>query len=251
MFNELIHLKSLIIKWFVVFIISALFFFLFGFGNEYFLNTNIILPSITTTSFAVLFFDMIQTDLLPAHVLLVANGPLSAFNSQTLIALLMAFVITLPLFFYNIAKFILPALFYNERKIIISVLIPTILLFFIGMYFAYSFVIPPSFTFLFDYAAKAGITSLFSIEDFVSTVILFMVSVGVMFTLPVFIVILSLIGIIPVSIWKKNWRYAQFSFLVFSAIITPDGSGVSMVILTLPLMCLYFAGVWVAGIVSV
>jgi sec-independent protein translocase protein TatC len=48
--------------------------------------------------------------------------------------------------------------------------------------------------------------------------------------------------IIPAEIWLKNWRIALVVFAVSSAIITPDGSGVTMILLLVPMMILYLVG---------
>ncbi len=48
--------------------------------------------------------------------------------------------------------------------------------------------------------------------------------------------------IISNEFWKTHWRYSFFIFLVVSAIITPDGSGISMLLLSAPLMALYGVG---------
>ncbi len=59
---------------------------------------------------------------------------------------------------------------------------------------------------------------------------------------------LTFLGIIPSIFWREKWRYALLTFLLFSAIITPDGSGVSMMLLSLPLSGLYAVGTGVASI---
>ena len=69
-----------------------------------------------------------------------------------------------------------------------------------------------------------------------------MFATGLMFLLPVFMYILSYLRIIPRGFWFKNWRIAFAIFLIVSAIVTPDGSGVTMVILSIPMMALYLAG---------
>jgi sec-independent protein translocase protein TatC len=69
-----------------------------------------------------------------------------------------------------------------------------------------------------------------------------MMAVGIMFLLPVFMVFLSFLGIVKPCFWKNNWRYALLIFLIFSAIITPDGTGITMIMLSAPLAGLYFLG---------
>jgi sec-independent protein translocase protein TatC len=86
----------------------------------------------------------------------------------------------------------------------------------------------------------------FSLDEFVYYVFSLSIAVGIMFLLPLFMILLSMMRIIEASFWKKKWRHAILIFLVLSAIITPDGTGVSMIILFLPLAVLYFLGYFFA-----
>ena len=85
-------------------------------------------------------------------------------------------------------------------------------------------------------------TPYFSLDSFVSSVFLLTVSVGVIFLLPVVMVLLTRLSIIPHEWWWEHWRGALLTSLILSAVITPDGSGVTMAFLFIPLMLLYGIG---------
>ena len=193
-------------------------------------------------SFSVQVFQKIESDLLPRGVQLVVTNPMSAFVSQILLSLLLAFIITFPFFLYQIMKYLIPALLEHEKKLLFRSLLPAVILFFSGCIFAYYFLIPITFKILYPYATLINALTLFSVTEFVYSVLGLMIVTGVMFLLPLFMTMLSWIGLVKSAIWKENWRYALLVFLIFTAIITPDGTGVSMMILFLPLMLLYFAG---------
>jgi sec-independent protein translocase protein TatC len=53
---------------------------------------------------------------------------------------------------------------------------------------------------------------------------------------------ISLTGITDTSFWRKNFRYSVLIFVIFGAIITPDGSGITMWLMTGPMIGLYLAG---------
>ena len=53
---------------------------------------------------------------------------------------------------------------------------------------------------------------------------------------------ISLTGIINARFWRKNFRYAAFILVIFGAIITPDGSGVTMWLVAGPMIALYLIG---------
>ena len=88
-----------------------------------------------------------------------------------------------------------------------------------------------------------GAAPFFAIGEFVYSVLGLMLAVGIMFLLPIFMSILSWVGLIEAGFWKNNWKYAFLVFLIFSAIITPDGTGITMAILAIPLVGLYGIGI--------
>lgn len=248
MFEEIKKAKDLLVDWLILFVGSGLFFFFFGISSFLVNGIQISVPFPTSQSFAVIFFKMIEADLLPLGVTLVATGPMSALNSQVLIAFLLSFLVTFPYLLYRLVRYISPALYATELKALLIFLFPAILLFLGGGIFAYLYIIPPTFRALYGYSLNIGATPLFFMEDFVSSVVLFIITVGLLFIIPVFMVLLTFLGILPSRFWWDNWRYAQLGFLIFSAIITPDGSGVSMVLLSLPLTGLYAVGALVAQV---
>jgi len=193
-------------------------------------------------SFAVQVFQIIKRNLLPPDVTLVVTNPTSAFVSQVLISLLLAFLITFPFFLYKIIQYLSPALFKHERKLILQSLLPSVILFFSGCAFAYYVLIPATFKILYPYATMLGATPFFLVNEFISSVLGLMVVTGVMFLLPMFMIVLSLVGLISSDFWIGKWRQALLLFLIFTAVITPDGTGVTMAILLIPLMTLYLAG---------
>lgn len=250
MFKELTKLRSIILECVIIFLVTAIFFFFFSFKAFVVFDVSIPFPVISSNSLAVTVFHAIESYLLPGNVILIATGPLSALNAETLIAALIGLFVTFPFFINKCIRYLLPALLPREQKIALLLTVSASLLFFIGIAFSYIYVMPPAFSFLFGYATNIGIVPMFSVEDFIATTFLFVITSGCMFLLPVFMVLLSFVGIISTSFWKTNWRYAQFFFLAFSAIITPDGSGVSMVLLTLPFIGLYVLGIIISNMVS-
>lgn len=231
-----------ILHWIIYFFGFSLFFFIFGlqkvalFGREYFL------PLPTENSFSVAVFNKVRQDLIPPGVQLIATNPMSAFISQIVLSMLLSFLLTTPFFLYQLITYIRPALLPHERKAVLWSLLPVVFLFFFGAAFSYFFLIPATFEILYPFATNIGAIPFFSIDEFVSYVSGLMIAVGLMFLLPLFMVLLSFLGIVKAEFWRRNWRPACLFFLIFSAIITPDGTGITMMMLFIPLAALYFAG---------
>jgi sec-independent protein translocase protein TatC len=81
-----------------------------------------------------------------------------------------------------------------------------------------------------------------SVDEFIYYVIGLTSAVGVMFLMPLFMIMLSATGIIEPNFWAKKWQVACLTFLIASALITPDGTGITMMLLFAPLAVLYAGG---------
>ena len=231
-----------ILYWIYLWLLFSFFFFLFGLGEVVIFGRSYLLPVPRDDSFSILFFNKMQSDLLPPDVHLIVTNPLDAFVSQILISLVLAFVTTFPFFLYKIIKYLTPALFLSERKAILRSLFPGVFLFLAGCVFAYYFLVPTTFNILYPYATRIGATPFFAVDEFISSVLGLSIATGVMFLLPLFMILLSFLHIIEPIFWRSKWRHAILFFLIFSAIITPDGTGVTMALLFLPMALLYFSG---------
>lgn len=231
-----------ILYWIFSFVGFSFFFFIFGFKKVAVFGRDYILPLPVENSFSVQVFNKIRQDLLPPDVQLVVTDPMSAFLSQILLSMLLSFLLTTPFFIYKIITYLRPALFLHERKAVLWSLLPLAFLFFSGSAFSYFFLIPAVFKTLYPYATSIGAVPFFSINEFIQYVFGLIIAVGLMFLLPLFMILLSFMGIIKADFWKKNWRYAFLFFLISSAIITPDGTGITMLMLFFPLVALYSAG---------
>ncbi len=188
------------------------------------------------------FFEIIHRDLLPKEMQLIVTNPLNALLIQIEISLFLAFIVSLPFLLYKVIAYISPALYKHEKKTIIKAVLPTALLFVLGALFAYFLLIPYTLRIMNLYVSSSGALSFFEINEFVSMVIALTLATGFMFLLPVFMKILNSLGIVDKPFWIKNFKYALIIFLIFSAIITPDGTGITMLMLSIPLTLLYFLG---------
>lgn len=240
--EELKVLIKSLLHWIYALVGFSVFFFAFGLREVVILGRNYLLPMLAQDSFSVQVFNRVRVDLLPPEVALVVTNPMSAFVSQVLLSLVLGFLATTPLFLYKVILYIQPALLPHEKRAVLLSLLPLAFLFLSGAAFSYLFLIPATFETLYPYATSIGAVPFFSVDEFVYYVCGLMIAVGMMFLLPLFMILLSIMGIIEAEFWRKQWRFALLFFLIVSAIITPDGTGVTMMVLFFPLMILYFAG---------
>lgn len=197
-------------------------------------------------SLAMELFLLAKGNLIPDGIPVVALGPVAPFVAPIVMAFLIALLLSFPFGLFGIARFLRPALRPEERGVLSSILLPSLFLFYLGCGLAYFLIIPKTFSVLYSFAEPMDVLPFFALDDFISSVFFLTVSVGIAFLLPVFMVGASRMGIFPKRFWFQHWRGALVSAIIFSAIITPDGSGVTMMLLSLPLFFLYLIGAIVA-----
>jgi sec-independent protein translocase protein TatC len=192
---------------------------------------------------AIQLTTFMKNTLLPPEVSLIQTAPGQAFFSQVYIAILLSILIAMPLIIREIYAFISPAFGKSTKSVLtVKTFVPTILLFIIGVIFSYVIVIPLILNFLYAYGESIGVATFFSITEFFPFVLQLLVALGLAFELPAIMYALSLTGVVDAAFWKKNFRYAVIIFVIFGAIITPDGGGVSMWLVVAPMIALYLAG---------
>lgn len=191
-------------------------------------------------------FLRISSDLVPPDTELVALTPWAAVMVQFQVSIMLGISLGMPLIVNEIGRFLGPALRTRERQVILRLALPSGFLFFLGALFAYLFILPFSIEFLYQFAAAMGVQQLFTVDQFVNFVLLMTFAFGVIAELPVIIVGLSSLGIVSPEFWTKNWRWAALISMIFAAMITPDGTGITMMMIAAPMMTLYFSGCAIA-----
>jgi sec-independent protein translocase protein TatC len=195
-----------------------------------------------TPTFATQIFLSAKLFLVPGNVPLVALGPVSVFMAPLVMSFLISLLVTFPYMLYSFGKYLRPALYPKERATMYTFVLPSLILFYLGSAFGYFFIIPITFSILYSFAAPIGVTPFFSLDSFISSVFLLTVSVGIIFLLPMLMALLAKLSIMPYERWLKNWRGVLVLALIFSAVVTPDGSGITMVFLFVPIVLLYGIG---------
>ena len=183
-----------------------------------------------------------RDNLVPQDVQLIQTAPGQAFFAQVYISALVGIVVGMPIIIKELVGFIKPALKENEINVSRSISIPALGLFIAGCVFSYNFVIPYILDFLYRYGESAGLVTFLNVIDFVTFVLQFLLAFGLSFQLPLIMYAVSGTGMVDADFWRKNTRYAIVIIVIFGAVITPDGSGVTMWFIAGPMIALYFAG---------
>ncbi|MFZ0329407.1 MAG: twin-arginine translocase subunit TatC, partial [Nitrososphaeraceae archaeon] len=194
---------------------------------------------------AIQTMTLMRQSLLPDNVTLIQTSPGQAFFAQIYVASLLALILTIPIIIIETISFVGPGLYRHESTFVKKITVVAIGLFGVGCTFSYLVVIPIVLEFLYKYGAFIGITTFLDISQFVPFVLQFLLAFGVSFQLPLLMWGLTISGFIPPKIWRNNLRYVIIVLAIFGALVTPDGSGITMWLVAGPMLSLYLCGMLV------
>jgi sec-independent protein translocase protein TatC len=181
---------------------------------------------------------------LPQGGQMIATDVTTPFFVPVKVALMTAFLITLPYILFQIWSFVAPGLYAHEKRWVVPLVIASLLLFLSGMAFAYIAVFPMVFGFITASAPK-GVAVMTDIDKYLSFVMSMFLAFGVTFQVPVAVVAMVKMGFVSVAKLREIRRYVIVGAFIVGAILTPPDV-VSQFMLAVPLWLLYEAGIWVA-----
>lgn len=168
----------------------------------------------------------------------------SAFDLRLQIAFTLGLVVSSPVWLYQIFAFLVPGLNTRERRFTFAFFATAIPLFFAGCAAGW-FVLPNIVKLMTSFVPEGG-ESLLTAKEYIDFVLKLVVAIGVAFVVPVFIVLLNFAGVISADAIIKSWRVAILVIVLFTAIATPSADVISMFMLAIPMIGLYFAAWFIA-----
>lgn len=181
---------------------------------------------------------------LPKGGQMIATDVTTPFFVPLKVALMAAFLISLPYILYQVWRFVAPGLYEHEKRLVWPLIIASTSLFFCGMAFAYFMVFPIVFGFI-TASAPMGVAVMTDIDKYLSFVLTMFVAFGLTFQVPVAVVLMVRMGFITVAKLREIRPYVVVGSFVVGAIFTPPDV-VSQSMLAVPLWLLYEAGILVS-----
>ncbi len=164
-----------------------------------------------------------------------------AFDVRFEIAIIVGVVISSPLWLYQIFAFLTPAFTRQEKKYVFGFFFSAVPLFLAGCA-AGAFVIPHIVGLMVSFA-PINTASLVDGKGYLDFVLRLILVIGVAFVLPVFLVLLNFVGVLQGGTILKSWRIAILAITLFTAVATPSADIISMLLLAIPMVILYFVAV--------
>ena len=181
---------------------------------------------------------------LPPMSLTIINLNLSGqFMTHMTISMFAGLILAAPVIIFQLWQFIMPALYDKEKRYARQAVFIMSFLFFVGVLFSYYLMVP------WTYQVSTLVANQISLSSYISTGTSTILSVGLVFELPVVVYVLSKLGIITPAFMKKNRKYAFVIILILAAIITPPDV-FSQIMVTIPLYSLYEISILVSKRVS-
>ena len=168
-------------------------------------------------------------------------APTESFVVYLRVIFFAGLVAAAPLVAWQAWAFIAPGLKPRERRLAVPSILAVALLFIAGVCFVYFLLLRTSLMFLLGFA-HPDVVPLLGQNQYFSFITALCVAGGVLFELPVLMVVLALLGLVNARWLWEHMAHAMVVLMVLAAVLTPTGDAYTMLLLTLPLAALYLAG---------
>jgi sec-independent protein translocase protein TatC len=165
-------------------------------------------------------------------------SPTDPFFITIKLSILAGLVLASPIVIYQVWAFLAPALLPSEKRVIIPALYMGVVLFLIGVVMAYEIVLPMTLRFTMSFQTKFLEQSIV-IGPYMAMVTRLLLGFGIVFELPVVILILSALGLVTPEFLASKRRHAIAGITVLAAVLTPGDVITVTIMMMLPLVLLY------------
>ena len=180
---------------------------------------------------------------------LVFTRPTDAFLITLKLSILIGLIFAFPFVFYEVWAFLSPALYAHEKKHVLPALLAGSGLFMVGAWMAYLWIIPAALRIMLsERFVGQGLVPLITAGDYFSFATQIILAFGIVFELPLIMVLLAIMGIVDPQFFAKNRRYAVLLGAVVAAFVTPQDV-LTMLMMWAPILLLYEVGISVGKLV--
>jgi len=162
------------------------------------------------------------------------------------VSLVAGILATSPYLLYQVWWFVAPALYKHERRFLVPFLCLGSVAFLMGSAFAFYVIIPSTYRFMISFGGSGGLP-IIRLEQYFNLTLKLMFTTGLVFELPVLLVLLAKFGLLQPSSLVHYRRHAVLGLGILSAFISPTPDAFSMLIVWAPLWILYEMSVVAVG----
>jgi sec-independent protein translocase protein TatC len=180
----------------------------------------------------------------PFHDDLIFYGPTEALFASIKVSLLAGVILSLPMIFYQSWKFIEPALLPREQRWAIPLLCLAAAFFGLGLAFCNLVILPLVIHFFVSFGMDRELTPQLAVGTYIDFNVKFLLVFGCAFELPLVLTLLARVGVVSPEVLARYRKHAVMVALILSAVVTPDATLFTMLLMAVPLIILYELGIW-------
>jgi len=178
---------------------------------------------------------------LPEGTSLIATSVVAPFMTPLKLALIAAIFVAMPYVLYQIWGFVAPGLYRREKRFALPLFASSVVLFYVGVGFAYFIVFPLMFGFL-TTTTPEGVLMMTDISSYLDFTLLLFFAFGIAFEVPIAVVLLASTGLVKVETLQKSRGYVLLGIFVVAAFLTPPDA-ISQSFMAVPMYILYELGI--------
>ncbi|QNK60666.1 twin-arginine translocase subunit TatC [Paenibacillus sp. PAMC21692] len=167
-----------------------------------------------------------------------ALSPFDAIGLYMKFALVISLVLALPFMLFQIWAFLKPALTPLEQRETLRCVPGVLIMFLLGVAFAYYIVFPMAFLFTERVTTSMGLKETYGVIQYFTFLFNIVMPVSLLFELPLVILFLTKLGILNPSMLTKMRKVAWFAMIVIATLVTPPDF-ISDILVSVPLIVLY------------
>lgn len=180
---------------------------------------------------------------------LVFTEPSEAFWMHCKISFIAALMLGLPVVLSQIWFFIEPGLLDREKKFVIPFITAGTVLFMIGAVFCFYIILPFAFGFLMTYKTE-NLTPMITVGKYVDFTMKFLLAFGVIFELPIALIVLTKMGVVTPQKLAKIRRHVIVAAFIVAAVITPTPDAFNQTLMAGPIIVLYEIGILASRLIK-
>ncbi|QSX09127.1 twin-arginine translocase subunit TatC [Alkalibacter rhizosphaerae] len=171
-------------------------------------------------------------------------SPPELFLAYVKLSLVAGITVSFPIIAYQIYAFLRPGLEKRERRYVLVSILGGSFFFAAGVVFSYIVVLPMVLSFFINMRMES-IDPVMSVGSYIGFISTSLLSFGLVFEMPMLVLLLSRFGLVTSAFLQKNTKYILFGIVVVAAIITPPDV-ISQVLLVGPMLVLFEFSVFLA-----
>jgi len=178
---------------------------------------------------------------------IIATKPTTTIGLFMRISLFSGAVFAMPWIVHQVLLFVLPGLTHRERRSLIWIVPGATMFFVVGAAFAYFLMVPAAIPFLLGFWADL-IEQNWMVDEYIPFVTGLVFWVGISFETPLIMAFIARLEVVTAKQFLSVWKYAVVVIAILSAFITPTPDPFNMALVMVPLVSLYFFGVFLCWI---